>query len=114
MRPSLDDAARIAGWAAMVAALLLSGPGVTLVRAQEAAPESALESQEPVCRAPSATSAAQLEQVARQLRRLSVEGEVPREGVVALNNRGYNHASDPEARLRAIERELSRILQEQR
>ena len=110
MRPSWN-AGNLAGVGALVATLLLSGPGVSVVRAQEGPLVSAAPSG-PVCsaNAPLLDSAQQgeLERRLEQLRAKVPSGEP----VVVLNTRGYGYDAESRADLASIRNELIRIQRE--
>ncbi len=91
----------------LLVALVLSGPGVRVVRAAGAEVsgvvlEDVAEGSDAICRAaPLANSAASLDQVLHQLERDVIYARSgDQSGTVSLNNRGYNYgpaaaATDP-------------------
>ncbi len=104
MRPSLE----IAGMLALAAALILSGPGVKVVRAQEPLVSAAPSA--PSCSADPEAGGIDLEALKQQLRLR--EQEAPGEPVIVLNTRGYGYA--PGAGLEQIRDELRRVQRESR
>ena len=112
MRPSWKIG-NLAGTGALVATLLLSGPGVSVVRAQEGQLVSAVPAG-PVCSADAPVlDEAQLGELERRLQQLRAKPPSG-EPVVVLNTRGYGYAPTGQADLESIRHELMRIQREAR
>ncbi len=105
MRPSLE----IAGMLALAATLLLSGPGVRAVRAQESLVSAAPPA--PSCSADPDAGGIELVALNQQLRRLR-EQAAPAEPAIVLNTRGYGYT--PGDGLEKIRDELMRVERETR
>jgi hypothetical protein len=102
----------LAGLGALLAMLLLSGPGVEIVRAD--GPPTSAAPAGPVCSAAApAFDDAQLRELERRLEELRARAPGG-EPATALNTRGYGYAVGPEADLDAIRRDLTRIQREAR
>lgn len=86
-----------AGFLSLAATLLLSSPGVKLVRAEDADPPPAPAAAEgPTCRAdapPTAAGVAEL--IARARQQATTQANSSNEDFVVLNNRGYNYGPPP-------------------
>lgn len=111
MRLSWGAAWNASGALALVTTLLLSGPGVTIVRAQETALASPAPPA-PVCSV-DAPADAELDARGRRVLRMRTK-PAPAEPVVVLNTRGYGYGPAPEGDLESIRRELSRVQREAR
>jgi hypothetical protein len=95
---------------ALVATLLMSGPGVTVVRAE--GPLASSLPPAPVCSADGpAPESAQLDALSQRLQELRSRA-AKGEPVVVLNTRGYGYGVAPGSDLDSIRRELIRVQRE--
>lgn len=109
MRRSLHPRT-IGGWLCLLAMLVLSSPGVKVVRADDALVSERAPG--PVCAAPSAVPPGGDVEALLERWRMALVTEAARSGEpdpdapVALNNRGYNDGPSPvERALREIQRQ---------
>jgi hypothetical protein len=100
MRPSIE----IAGVLALGATLLLSGPGVTVVRAEESLVSEAPPG--PACSAAPEGAGVDLEALSRQLEKLRAEAPADSPSLV-LNTRGYGY--NPGDALERVRQDLLRV-----
>jgi hypothetical protein len=113
MRPPLDLRS-ILGYLALLVTLLLAGPGVRVVRADDAAESPVSEAGDgPMCSAQQPLDerkvAAALEAVRQQAPAANpADAQAP----IALSNRGYNYGPSPEAALDEIREQLGAVLRE--
>jgi len=114
MRPSLDGW-NVIGYAALLVTLLLSSPGVTVVRADESAASTLTSVVEgPTCEARQPIDDPELVRVWSALREeAALQGEDPDPNVpIALNNRGYGYGPASAPALATIRAQLEMALRQ--
>lgn len=96
MRPR-PSPGTIAGLLSLAGALLLTSPGVKLVRAEDTDPPPApAAASGPSCREGAPTAAPEVAALIARLReQVAAEASSSREDFVVLNNRGYNYGPPP-------------------
>jgi hypothetical protein len=114
MGPSLD-AWNVIGYTALLVTLLMSSPGVRVVRADESLSSSARAvSEGPMCSAGQPIDDRELATVFETLRQdLARQAQAPNSNLpIALNNRGYGYGPPSEAALLAIRDQIGMVLRE--
>jgi hypothetical protein len=114
MRPALD-AWNVIGYAALLVTLLLSSPGVSVVRADESATSTLTSVVEgPTCEARQPIDDPELARVWSALREeAALQGEDPDPNVpIALNNRGYGYGPSSASSLDQIRAELEMVIRQ--
>ena len=101
----------IVGLLSLAGTLLLTSPGVKLVRAEEAAPPPApAAAQGPSCRADKPPSSPGIAALTAKLRQqAAAQANSSSEDVVVLNNRGYNYGPPPSLEQGLLEAERSQL-----
>jgi hypothetical protein len=87
----------IAGFLSLAGTLLLTSPGVKLVRAEDAGPPPApATASGPSCRVDAPTASPEVAALIARLReQAAAQANSSREDFVVLNNRGYNYGPPP-------------------